>query len=487
MNTERNVERLFEKFDLNNLPPVGTLSVQSVGLIAIQIACFFKENPVKVEQVNTKKFRSPTTFFGLSIEGSTADSVSKKSVCSKYWKSKVEKAANLARLDWEAERKIVGGPKCQQKPVYCSDVTFSRYQEKLELTRESLKKISLVSLKTSEVFTMAELAKSSAMRRLNELYFVAKNLESIAADNAMPWLFVTFTAPAEYHPNPSHAGSRRSYKKELGLKASHDYIRCAWARIRSYLNENGLSLGYKKCFGFRTAETHKDGSVHWHLQIFIRPEFMALFRKACRREFPKGKQIKIVVGDESKGSAAGYIFKYLIKDVDSNELNDSLYDTSKSDSKMDDERENADLASIRHSARVKAALRSMNIRQYQLFGVGGVMTLLREINKIDFDLVEKPWDALLCEVKQMVWRAPNGLKNLFSILERLGQVGTSASPVESEVKIELLKESAESRYGEVRQQVIGVSIGKHVFRSVGRYVVLGKGNKQSERAGYSYS
>ncbi len=448
------------ELNLELLPPARFLSVQLVALAAKQISMFLKFNPVDVYQVGKKLFLADTKFYGIKIEATTAAAVIKKSVCPRYWKGKLEKKSNLDRLNWEAGQRLVGGPSDFNKPIYCSDATLRRYQEKLELTKAALEKIKLLNLKTLEVFSMADLAKSSSARRLSELYFVAKNLEMMAQSKFMSWLFVTFTAPPEYHPNPSHQRSKNTYREELGPKSSHDYIRGAWGRIRAYLNKQGLQAGAESYFGFRTAETHKDGSVHWHLQVFLRRDAVDNFISACEREFPRKNQVKFVLGDDNKGSAASYIFKYLVKEVDFCDA-DSLPHAVAIDSSVDEERERQDLASIRNGSRVKAALRSMNVRQYQLFGVGGVMTLLREINKIDFESTVEPLDNLVLEVKGSVWRSPEGLKNLISILGRI-----------DEPAIHLVKEAAKTTYGESRARVVGVTIGTHTFRSIGRYRVV---------------
>jgi hypothetical protein len=475
MTTNHSKCRLFVAPDLNKLPAAGTLSLQLVGVVASQIAYHFKKNQIIAIEVSANTFSANSGFYGIKIEGSTEESVRRKSVCFNYWKSQLEKAANMDRLNWEAQRKIVGGPRKNNHQVYCSDVTLKRYKDKAKQTIESLKRVSIVNTATGEVFSMADLAKESESRRLSELYFVAKNLESMAQEKGLSWIFVTFTAPSEFHPNPSHEGSRCSYNKELGLKSSHQYIASAWSRIRSYLAKNNLKLGPDSCYGFRTAETHKDGSVHWHLQIFLHAGSIKLFRQACKREFPKKAQVKIVVGDDSKGSASGYIFKYLMKDIDVAGLSPkSKHKPTDKEDICDQHREKQDLASIRNSSRVKAVLRAMNIRQYQLFGIDGAMTLIRVINKIDFNVLIGPHEKLVEAVKGEVWRAPEGLKNLFFLRANLDLFHCPSYPGAHQPQIALIKEDTESRYGEKRQKIVGVVIGRHSFGSTGKYVVLAK-------------
>lgn len=460
----------FEHYDFNpqNLPPAGLLSLSAVTALSYVVARFYIANPVKVSQEGARFF-AQTNIYGVRIEGQTAGAVDGKSTCIKYWRRKIERAANLDRVNWEAARKIVGGPDPINRQIYCSNVTLARYIEKIKITENALEQVFMVNTETGELFSMAELAKESQTNRFNELYFIAKNFEVMAKEKNMPWLFLTFTAPPEYHPNPSHPESKRSYKREHGVKASHDYIAQRWVEIRSLLCKRGIDLGPDTCFGFRTAETHKDGCVHWHLQVFIKQEFISSFIEICEMKFSRRKQIKIVPGDPRKGSAASYIFKYLLKEVEVERLSSKAkFVTGVGDAVNDEARENNDMASIRHSCRVKAAIRAMDIRQYDKFGVGGKLSLIKAINKVELDRIDVSGDRILERVKDEVWRNPLGLRNIFPILSDVEASQSLGMPV----ALRLIKEDAVSRYGEARKRIKGVQIGSREFVTVGRYKVL---------------
>jgi hypothetical protein len=278
---------------------------------------------------------------------------------------------------------------------------------------------------------------------------------------------VTFTAPPEFHPNPSGAKSTRSYNPDLGVKGSHDHINHAWKKIRALLNKRGVKASPNTYFGARTVETHKDGCIHWHLIIFIQTTLISEFSNACKEKLPLRNQIKIVLGDDKKGAASSYVFKYLMKEFDISSLDKSITSRLKeADLSEDTIREENDLASIKNSERVKAALQAMNIRQYQTVGLLSVTTLLRKINKLDLQEIKEPDDSILGLIRNHVWRNPLGLKNLLQHPSIFNSYATGDPPVR------LIKEETISRYNENRKRIIGIEIDGAQFITKGKYRLI---------------
>jgi hypothetical protein len=90
-------------------------------------------------------------------------------------------------------------------------------------------------------------------------------------------------------------------------------------------------------FGFRVAEPHHDGTPHWHLLLFLRPEEVeyatAIFRKHALKEdgYEPGAQehrFTVTPIDEKFGSATGYIAKYISKNIDGYGMDGELDDES---------------------------------------------------------------------------------------------------------------------------------------------------------------
>ncbi len=83
-----------------------------------------------------------------------------------------------------------------------------------------------------------------------------------------------------------------------------------------------------RVFGFRVVEPHHDGTPHWHMLLFVRPEqvdelrdiFVITPRLEDSEELQSYKALKarfhVESIDKEKGSATGYIAKYISKNID---------------------------------------------------------------------------------------------------------------------------------------------------------------------------
>ncbi len=144
------------------------------------------------------------------------------------------------------------------------------------------------------------------------------------------------------------------------------------------------SLGARPCkwgredprIRFRVAEPHHDGTPHWHLLLFLRPEEVefatAVFRKHALKEdgYEPGAQHRFTVTpiDEKFGSATGYIAKYISKNIDGYGMDGELDDESGQPVKE-------------MAKRVRAWASRWNIRQFQQIG-GAPVTTWRELRRL---------------------------------------------------------------------------------------------------------
>lgn len=450
------------------LPPAYTLTRRQVLVLALRLSSL-NANQKHETYLSKRKYYIETKIYGIRIESDTKNGAIAKASCAKFWRNALEKKVNLERIDFEARHKLIGGSNSENKEIYSSNATVKRMREKTEASNQALSKLSVKNTMTGEEFSMLSIANASFSNRFNELYCFTKNFEAMAKENDMDWIFVTLTAPPEFHPNPSSLNSKCSYNPELGVKASHTYINSAWKIIRAMLSKWGIRASPTTYFGARTVEVHKDGCIHWHLLIFIQSALIHSFTKACGEKFSLPGQFKTVLGDDSKGSASSYVFKYIMKEFDTNTLDPSITARlTEADGRRDAEREQMDLASIENSERVRAAIRALGIRQYQTIGLLRVTTLLRKINKLDLADIVDTHDTILAFIRNQVWRNPMGLKNLLHKPHIFCQ-GDGEYPA-----IRLIKESTLSRYGEDRERVIGIEIDGLKFVSKGLYKIFRK-------------
>ena len=257
--------------------------------------------------------------------------------------------------------------------------------------------------------------------RRHELFVRMRGFEDLAQEQGKLGLFLTLTAPSSYHAwRQGSKDKAKTYQNEKFNGASPtetNRLLCKqWARFRAALAREGIMA-----FGFRVAEPHHDGTPHWHCLLFINPEhqrdFLTLlayhFTAAERAELkmPNGDQLDALAElkirnkmprikwlldvnnpavakainprvnwkeiDPTKGSATGYIAKYIAKNIDGHKVG------------MDYEAE----APIDHTTIAVAAWASCwRIRQFQQIG-GPAVSVWRELRRLGDEVIE--WDCIL--------------------------------------------------------------------------------------------
>ena len=142
-----------------------------------------------------------------------------------------------------------------------------------------------------------------------------------------------------------------------------------WALVRADLNRKDIKL-----YGFRIAEPQHDGTPHWHMLVFLEQhqanEFKNVIEHYALREDgdeagAKENRCDFKDIDYSRGSATGYIAKYVSKNVNGANL-DSDIDGGNA---------------IEAAQRVEAWASCWGIRQFQQLGAGAV-TVWRELRRL---------------------------------------------------------------------------------------------------------
>lgn len=312
----------------------------------------------------------------------------------KWWQNK------LKRL-WAFQREhlaIAAGQVQKSSSPYASRTCVGEWKEQKRKNREWLKNQCIENTDTGEQFELVfQVDKSNAnpaIRRC-ELMIRMRGFEDIADEFGYVGAFITLTAPSKFHAVHAKGGFIKNWNRGTP-RDTQKYLCNAWAKIRAKLNRENI-----KIFGFRVAEPHHDGTPHWHILVFMLPEHKKqvhdIMRSYALEEDgdelgAQENRFKFVDIEKEKGTATGYIAKYISKNIDGYQLDDEIDDETGQNLK--------DMAK-----NVAAWASRWGIRQFQQIG-GAPVTVWRELRRLGSQKVEsKEIDPVLAAADAGDWAA----------------------------------------------------------------------------------
>jgi hypothetical protein len=159
-----------------------------------------------------------------------------------------------------------------------------------------------------------------ALRR-GEFMCRMRGFEELAKQVGHVALFWTLTTPSRFHAQRSAGGINPAWEDQRArVRDGQMWLRQMWARARSQLARDGIMF-----YGFRVAEPHHDGTPHWHMVLFLPAESAGAMQSTLRdvwlsdmgdEEGAQQFRTKCVTIDPDKGSATGYVAKYVSKNID---------------------------------------------------------------------------------------------------------------------------------------------------------------------------
>jgi hypothetical protein len=262
----------------------------------------------------------------------------------------------------------------KQRDLYVSNESLARRSQQIRRNARVMEN-TLMRNEDGQEFTLAELAArgvgNKAIRR-GELMTRIAGFEKIAVECGHGGLFLTVTCPSRMH-KWSKADNGKVYPngKFDGTtpKQAQAYLSKCWSRVRAKLARHGIKL-----YGFRICEPHHDGCPHWHILAFCEGWQIRRTVRTFRHYFIADSaqeagaikyRVKVLRMDASKGTAAGYIAKYVAKNIDGLHVENDLYGNP----------------AMETSQRVEAWASTWGIRQFQQIG-GAPVGVWRELRRV---------------------------------------------------------------------------------------------------------
>lgn len=331
------------------------------------------------------------------IKRRNAESAILRMMSPEWWRVRLQRRRDLHR----EHMAIAVGQVQKAASPYVSRGTLGEWTEQKKRNREFFKKFDLVN-EDGDRIALADMVNRSnanpAIRRC-ELMARMRGFEDIANHEGYAGDFYTITAPSRFHAVHSKGGFVSQWNG-ANPRDTQKYLCSVWAKIRAALSRAGIHV-----FGFRVVEPHHDGTPHWHMLLFMRPEHVDEVRDimcyhariADGEELNTEKALKarfhVEPIDPTKGSATGYIAKYISKNIDGYAL--------------DEESDGETGRNAREMAKAVSAWASRwRIRQFQQIG-GAPVTVWRELRRLGDQHIEHPeMDAVLASASVAVdWAA----------------------------------------------------------------------------------
>lgn len=260
----------------------------------------------------------------------------------------------------------------RQVSAYVSNKAMRRFERSKKRLASLLASLDLINQTTGEVIPLQDIVDASQANPSNRrkaMMARIKGIETHAKAQGHEALFATITCPSRMHPRHV-TGERNGRYDGTSPRQAQAYLGRLWNSAMRHAAHQGLSP-----YGLRVVEPHHDACPHWHVLVFVpagqTQAITSVLRAYALADSPnepgaQERRFTVECIDPAKGSAVGYIAKYVSKSIDGEGLD------------ADDE---TGQAGADASRRIVAWARTWGIRQFQFFGVPSI-TPTRELYRL---------------------------------------------------------------------------------------------------------
>lgn len=250
-----------------------------------------------------------------------------------WWASQLK----AQRMRWRESLLIAAGEVNKDRSPYASKTAIRDVHARRLANLEYLKSCELENKATGERIDLISKVMASIsnpeIRRM-ELMNTIAGIERYAASVGDVGMFITITTPSKYHPTRqvgkgenktvqlNHGWNDEAYTPKDGQR----YLCGIWSKMRTAFKDNDLQV-----YGMRVVEPHHDATPHWHMMLFCkrsqRKQIIDIMRRYAMKEDGNERgaaRNRFEAKHLNKGGAAGYIAKYIAKNIDGYALDGQL-------------------------------------------------------------------------------------------------------------------------------------------------------------------
>lgn len=292
--------------------------------------------------------------FGLKLPNKSENGIIKRLLDENWWRRNLRKKHRCSLERAAIYLNLVN----KRKSIYISEESLN-CTRLIKKRNNSILSNLIAKNELGEEFTLKEIQEltvSNPKIRRSELMVRVAGIERYAKETGHIGVLITLTCPGRMHRSLFKSGERNPNYDNSTPYSAQKYLNNVWARIRAKLNRENIPM-----YGMRVCEPHHDATPHWHILVFLRPQnFEAvrnIFTDYALADSPeekgaKKRRIKFQLINWNKGTATGYIAKYISKNIDGFGLDQDDYANCAKSS----------------ADRVSAWASTWRIRQFQFFG-----------------------------------------------------------------------------------------------------------------------